>query len=97
MTKRGPVLVIDIGGTKMAAGVAEAGGRLITWSQVPTPRDVDGEKLWLTLESLLLQVTMTRSRWRPANTGAARAAAAGTCSAWWSRPASVAGSFSTTT
>jgi glucokinase len=56
MTKRGPVLVIDIGGTKMAAGVAEAGGRLITWSQVPTPRDVDAEKLWRTLESLLIQV-----------------------------------------
>jgi glucokinase len=56
MTKRGPVLVIDIGGTKMAAGVAEAGGRLITWSQVPTPRDADAETLWRTLESLLLQV-----------------------------------------
>jgi glucokinase len=56
MTRRGPVLVIDIGGTKLAAGVAESGGRLITWSQVPTPRDVDAEQLWRTLESLLLQV-----------------------------------------
>lgn len=58
MTKRGPVLVIDIGGTKMAAGVAEPGGRLIAWDQVPTPHDADAdaERLWLTLESLLLHV-----------------------------------------
>jgi glucokinase len=56
MTDPGPLLVVDIGGTKMAGGVAEPGGRLITWSQVPTPRDVDGEHLWQTLETLLLQV-----------------------------------------
>ena len=52
----GPVLVIDIGGTKMAAGVAEPGGRLITWTQVPTAHDVDGERLWRNLEDLLVQV-----------------------------------------
>src|SRR5262245_11213639 len=52
----GPVLVADIGGTKIAAGVAEPGGRLITWTQVPTPRDVNAEQLWRTLEDLLLQV-----------------------------------------
>jgi glucokinase len=56
MTDSGPVLVIDIGGTKMAAGVSEPGGRLITWTQVPTPHDVDSEQLWSTLESLLGQV-----------------------------------------
>ncbi len=56
MAERGPVLVIDIGGTKLAAGVAESGGRLMTWAQVPTPRDTDAEQLWLTLEALLLQV-----------------------------------------
>ncbi len=56
MTQRGPVLVIDIGGTKIAAGVTEPGGRLITWDQVPTPRDADGEVIWQTLESLLLHV-----------------------------------------
>ncbi len=52
----GPVLVVDIGGTKMAAGVAEPGGRLITWTQLPTARDVDAEHLWRNLEDLLLQV-----------------------------------------
>src|ERR1022692_831323 len=52
----GPVLAIDIGGTKMAAGVVEPGGRVITWNQVPTPRDLDAEPLWRSLEDLLLQV-----------------------------------------
>jgi glucokinase len=56
MAESGPVLVVDIGGTKMAAGVAEPTGRLISWNQVPTLRDVDAEQLWRTLESLLAQV-----------------------------------------
>ncbi len=56
MAESGPVLVVDIGGTKMAAGVAEPSGRLISWNQVPTLRDVDAEQLWRTLESLLAQV-----------------------------------------
>ena len=59
MADRGPVLVIDIGGTKLAAGVAEPGGRLVTWAQVPTPEDTDAEQLWRTLEALLLQVLKT--------------------------------------
>lgn len=56
MTNRGPILAIDIGGTKLAAGVAEPGGRLINSAQVPTPHELDGEKIWLELESLLVQV-----------------------------------------
>jgi glucokinase len=59
MAEDGPVLVADIGGTKFAAGVAEPGGRLITWTQVPTPHDVDADYLWRTLETLLLQVLDT--------------------------------------
>jgi glucokinase len=59
MTNRGPILAIDIGGTKLAGGVAEPGGRLITWAQVPTPREADGETIWRTLESLLVQVLKT--------------------------------------
>jgi glucokinase len=51
-----PALAIDIGGTKLAAGVAEPGGRLVTWAQVPTPRGVDGEQLWRTVEALLDRV-----------------------------------------
>src|SRR5215472_10062710 len=56
MTERGAVLVADIGGTKMAAGVTDADGRPITSTQVPTPREGDAEFLWRTLESLLAGV-----------------------------------------
>ena len=51
-----PVLAIDIGGTKFAAVVAEPGGRLIAWAQTPTPRDLDSEQLWRTLDTLLTRV-----------------------------------------
>ncbi len=51
-----PALVIDIGGTKFAAGVAEPNGRLITWAQTPTPRDLDAEQLWRTLDALVSRV-----------------------------------------
>jgi glucokinase len=54
-----PALAIDVGGTKLAAGVAEPGGRLITWAQVPTPQDVDAEQLWLTLIALIDRVLET--------------------------------------
>lgn len=50
-----PVLAIDIGGTKLAAGVAEP-ARLSTWAQTPTPHNVDGEHLWRTLDALLTRV-----------------------------------------
>jgi glucokinase len=52
----GPVLAIDIGGTKLAVGVAEPGGRLVTWGQAPTPADVDAEQLWRTLDALMTGV-----------------------------------------
>ncbi len=56
MDGSGPALVIDIGGTKIAAGLAESAGRLITWAQTPTPRDVDDEQLWRTFDALLTRV-----------------------------------------
>jgi glucokinase len=51
-----PALAIDIGGTKLAAAAVEPGGRLIVWAQVPTPRDVDSEQLWRTVEMLAQRV-----------------------------------------
>ncbi|HEY2506095.1 MAG TPA: ROK family protein [Streptosporangiaceae bacterium] len=51
-----PVLALDIGGTKMAAGLVEPAGRVLTWSQVPTPGGVDAEQLWATLEALIAGV-----------------------------------------
>jgi glucokinase len=56
MTGADPVLAIDIGGTKMAAGLVEPGGRLASWSQTETPRGLDAEQLWRTLDSLLTRV-----------------------------------------
>jgi glucokinase len=56
MKESRPVLAIDIGGTKIAAGVAEPGGRLVTWAQTPTPHDVDAEQLWRTLDALMGRV-----------------------------------------
>jgi glucokinase len=48
-----PALAVDIGGTKLAAGVIEPNGRLIAWEQTPTRRDLDGEQLWRTLDGLI--------------------------------------------
>jgi glucokinase len=48
-----PALAIDVGGTKLAAATVEPSGRLITWKQVPTPRDLDAEQLWRTLDALV--------------------------------------------
>jgi glucokinase len=56
MDDAGPALVIDIGGTKLAVGIAESGGRLVTWGQTPTPRDVGADQLWRTLDALITRV-----------------------------------------
>jgi glucokinase len=51
-----PALAIDIGGTKLAAAAVERTGRLITWAQVPTPRELDSEQLWRTVDVLTRRV-----------------------------------------
>src|ERR1035441_525640 len=52
MGTKAPALAIDIGGTKIAVGLVEPDGRLLTWAQIPTPR-LDAEQLWRTLDSLI--------------------------------------------
>ncbi len=52
MAREHPVLAIDIGGTKVAAGLVEPGGRLASWAQTETPRGLEAEQLWRTLEVL---------------------------------------------
>ena len=47
-----PVLAIDVGGTKIAAGVVEPGGRLASWAQTETPRGLEAGQLWRTLDVL---------------------------------------------
>jgi glucokinase len=56
MARRGPVAAIDIGGTKIAVAVVEPGGRLIAAARTGTPRELDSEQLWWTLQSLTSQV-----------------------------------------
>jgi glucokinase len=51
-----PVAAIDIGGTKIAVGVVEPGGRLFAAARTHTPRELDAEQLWRTLEALIGQV-----------------------------------------
>jgi glucokinase len=55
METRDPALAIDIGGTKIAVGLVEPDGRVLTWAQIPTPR-LDAEQLWRTLDSLINRV-----------------------------------------
>jgi glucokinase len=52
MRRRNPVLAIDVGGTKIAAGLVEPGGRLASWAQTETPRGMESEQLWRTLDVL---------------------------------------------
>lgn len=54
----GPVLAIDIGGTKLAAALVEPDGRIAAYDRAPTPNEpgVDGEELWRALEALLDKV-----------------------------------------
>jgi glucokinase len=66
MTGADPVLAIDIGGTKMAAGLVEPGGRLASWSQTATPGGLDAEQLWRTLDALLTRV-LAEARVDPAD------------------------------
>jgi glucokinase len=51
-----PVLAVDVGGTKLAAGLVEPGGRVLTWTQVPTPGGLDAEQLWRTLDALITSI-----------------------------------------
>jgi glucokinase len=51
-----PALAVDIGGTKLAAGLVEPAGRVLTWSQVPTPSGLDAGQLWRTLDALITGV-----------------------------------------
>lgn len=49
-------LAVDIGGTKLAAGVVDADGRVRHSDRVPTPRSLDAEVLWQALADLVAGV-----------------------------------------
>jgi glucokinase len=50
------VLALDIGGTKMAAGIIAPDGAIVTQARTPTPRHLDAEGIWRTLEGLVAEV-----------------------------------------
>ncbi|HVV30505.1 MAG TPA: ROK family protein [Mycobacteriales bacterium] len=52
----GPVLALDIGGTKLAAGIIDTGGRVVASARIATPEGLDGEGLWSTVASLSRQL-----------------------------------------
>jgi len=49
----GPVLALDVGGTKIAAGIVDSGGRILVSSRIQTPTDLDAEGLWSTIASVI--------------------------------------------
>jgi glucokinase len=51
-----PALAVDVGGTKMAVGLVEPAGRVLSWAQVPTPTELDAEQIWRTLDALITKI-----------------------------------------
>lgn len=51
-------MALDIGGTKIAAGLVDPEGKLVHRAQLPTP-DGDAETVWAVVEKLLDQTTRT--------------------------------------
>ncbi len=54
-----PVLALDVGGTKLAAGVVDRGGRVSAAASVDTPTGdwVDAESLWRAVSGMLDRFT----------------------------------------
>jgi len=50
------VLALDIGGTKIAAGIVAADGTLLRTARRPTPRDADPELVWAAAEAAIGEV-----------------------------------------
>ena len=52
-------LAVDIGGTKMAAGIVDDYGNLIASLTTPTPRGVDADGVWHALQSIIDQLDIS--------------------------------------
>ena len=52
---QGPVLALDVGGTKLAAGVVDRSGQLLSADRVPTPSGptTDGADIWAAIGAVL--------------------------------------------
>jgi glucokinase len=49
-----PILALDIGGTKIAAGIVDADGTLVHHAKLPTP-DEDAEAVWTVVDTLITE------------------------------------------
>lgn len=56
-----PTLALDIGGTKIAAGIIDADGTLLVSEQQPTPRSVDPEAGFVVVADLIRRLTADRA------------------------------------
>jgi glucokinase len=54
-------LALDIGGTKIAAGLVDADGALVDAAKQPTPHGDDPEAVWAIVEALITQLTVDRA------------------------------------
>lgn len=52
-----PILALDIGGTKIAAGLVDADGVLVAAEHRPTPRGDDPEAVWAVVDELIAAMT----------------------------------------
>ncbi len=50
------ILALDIGGTKIAAGIVDANGQLLHQNRQPTPRDADPDAVWAAAERAIAAV-----------------------------------------
>ncbi len=53
--RRYPVLALDIGGTKIAAGLVDANGQLLQQNRRPTPRADDPDQVWAAAEQTIAE------------------------------------------
>lgn len=55
------VLAVDIGGTKLAAGIVDESGAILADASIPTPRSKDPEVVFSAISSVILQVLETQT------------------------------------
>jgi predicted NBD/HSP70 family sugar kinase len=57
-----PTLALDIGGTKIAAGLVDADGVVLHTNRQPTPRSTDPEEVWAAAERTIADALAAAGR-----------------------------------
>src|ERR1700759_62605 len=50
-------LALDIGGTKIAVGLADSAGELVHKAVEPTPKDIEAEHVWSLVDRMIVDAT----------------------------------------